>query len=47
MLAIAASWLAAPLAFLLGAVAMVVTRCIDVQQTYRGIDVRIFVMIAR
>ena len=46
VLAIAAGWLAAPLAFLLGAVAMVVTRCIDVQQAYRGIDVRIFVMIA-
>ena len=46
VLAIATGWLAAPLAFLLGAVAMVVTRCIDVQQAYRGIDVRIFVMIA-
>jgi di/tricarboxylate transporter len=44
--AAATGWLSAPLAFLLGAVAMVATRCIDVQQAYRGIDVRIFVMIA-
>ena len=36
----------APLAFLLGAVAMVVSRCVDVGQAYRGIDVRVFVMIA-
>ena len=46
VLAAATGWLSAPLAFLLGAVAMVVTRCLDVQQAYRGIDVRIFVMIA-
>ena len=46
VLATASGWLSAPLAFLLGAVAMVVTRCIDVKQAYRGIDVRIFVMIA-
>ncbi len=39
-------WLPAALAFLLGAVALVATRCIDIQQAYRGIDVRIFVMIA-
>ncbi len=39
-------WLPVPLAFLLGAVALVATRCIDIQQAYRGIDVRIFVMIA-
>ncbi len=39
-------WLPAPLAFLLGAVAMVATRCVDIEQAYRGIDVRIFVMIA-
>ena len=38
--------LPAPLAFLLGAVAMVATRCVDIEQAYRGIDVRIFVMIA-
>ena len=36
----------APLAFLLGAVAMVATRCVDIGQAYRGIDVRVFVMIA-
>jgi di/tricarboxylate transporter len=34
------------LAFLLGAVAMVVTRCVEVGRAYREIDVRIFVMIA-
>jgi len=42
----ASEWLPASLAFLLGAVAMVATRCVDIQQAYRGIDVRIFVMIA-
>jgi len=46
VLATATGWLQAPIAFLFGAVAMVVTRCIDVKQAYRGIDVRIFVMIA-
>lgn len=46
VLVAAGEWLPAPLAFLLGAVAMVVTRCVDVEQAYRGIDVRIFVMIA-
>ncbi|MFT3897511.1 MAG: SLC13 family permease [Thermomonas sp.] len=46
IVAAATGWLSAPLAFLFGAVAMVATRCIDVQQAYRGIDVRIFVMIA-
>ncbi|MES2859721.1 MAG: SLC13 family permease [Pseudomonadota bacterium] len=46
VIAAATEWLSAPLAFLLGAVAMVVTRCIDVKQAYRGIDVRIYVMIA-
>ena len=46
ILATVSGWLSAPLAFLFGAVAMVVTRCIDVKQAYRGIDVRIFVMIA-
>ncbi|MEP6632811.1 MAG: SLC13 family permease, partial [Luteimonas sp.] len=38
--------LPAALAFLMGAVALVVTRCVSVEQAYRGIDVRIFVMIA-
>jgi di/tricarboxylate transporter len=46
ILTAATEWLAAPLAFLLGAVAMVVTRCVDIEQAYREIDVRIFVMIA-
>jgi di/tricarboxylate transporter len=46
IVAAASGWLSAPLAFLFGAVAMVATRCIDVRQAYRGIDVRIFVMIA-
>jgi di/tricarboxylate transporter len=44
--AAATEWLAAPLAFLLGAVAMVASRCVDIDQAYRQIDVRIFVMIA-
>ncbi|MDQ3161125.1 MAG: SLC13 family permease, partial [Pseudomonadota bacterium] len=44
--AAAADWLAPPLAFLMGAVAMVATGCLDIKQAYRGIDVRIFVMIA-
>ncbi len=46
VLATVMEWLPAPLAFLLGAVAMVVTRCVDIGQAYRGIDVRVFVMIA-
>ena len=46
ILAAATEWLAAPLAFLMGAVAMVATGCLDIKQAYRGIDVRIFVMIA-
>ena len=46
ILAAATEWLPAPLAFLFGAVAMVVTRCLNIEQAYRGIDVRIFVMIA-
>jgi di/tricarboxylate transporter len=46
IIAAATGWLPAPLAFLLGAVAMVATRCVDIEQAYRGIDVRIFVMIA-
>ena len=46
ILAAATEWLSAPLAFLLGAVAMVATRCLDVEQAYRDIDVRIYVMIA-
>ncbi|ALN89015.1 SLC13 family permease [Lysobacter gummosus] len=46
IVAAATEWLPASLAFLLGAVAMVATRCVDVEQAYREIDVRIFVMIA-
>jgi di/tricarboxylate transporter len=46
VVAAATEWLPAPLAFLLGAVAMVATRCVDIEQAYREIDVRIFVMIA-
>ena len=42
----ATEWLPVPLAFLLGAVAMVATRCLDIEQAYRDIDVRLFVMIA-
>ncbi len=36
----------AQMAFLAGAVALVVTGCVSVEQAYREIDVRIFVMIA-
>ena len=46
IVAAATEWLPAPLAFLLGAVAMVALRCVDIDQAYREIDVRIFVMIA-
>ena len=46
ILAATTEWLSAPLAFLLGAVAMVATGCVDIQRAYREIDVRIFVMIA-
>ena len=46
ILAAATEWLPAPVAFLAGAVAMVVTGCVDIKRAYREIDVRIFVMIA-
>ena len=46
VVAAATEWLPASVAFLLGAVAMVGTRCVDIEQAYREIDVRIFVMIA-
>lgn len=46
ILAAVSEWLPPQLAFLFGALAMVVTRCIDVEQAYRSIDARIFVMIA-
>jgi di/tricarboxylate transporter len=46
-IAAAATELLSPqIAFLAGAVAMVLTRCVGVEQAYREIDVRIFVMIA-
>ncbi|KFN50717.1 hypothetical protein P873_06020 [Arenimonas composti TR7-09 = DSM 18010] len=38
--------LPAQIAFLLGAVGMVLLRCVDIERAYREIDVRIFVMIA-
>ena len=46
ILAAATEILPAQIAFLAGAVAMVVTRCVDIESAYRNIDVRIFVMIA-
>lgn len=46
ILTAAFEWLPAHLAFLAGAVAMVATGCVDIKQAYRGIDVRIFVLIA-
>ena len=46
VLAAVFEWLPVPLAFLLGAVAIVATRCVDIGQAYREIDVRVFVMIA-
>lgn len=39
-------WVPPQLAFLFGAIAMVATRCIDVEHAYRNIDTRIYVMIA-
>ncbi|MBS0215083.1 MAG: SLC13/DASS family transporter [Proteobacteria bacterium] len=42
----ATEWVDPPLAFLMGAVLMVVTRCVDLKRAYREIDVRIYVMIA-
>jgi di/tricarboxylate transporter len=44
--AAATELLPAQIAFLAGAVAMVLTRCIGIEQAYKQIDVRIFVMIA-
>lgn len=46
ILAAVTEWLPVPLAFLLGAVAIVATRCVAIGQAYREIDVRVFVMIA-
>jgi di/tricarboxylate transporter len=44
--AAASGMVAAPIAFLAGAVAMVATGCVAIEQAYREIDVRIYVMIA-
>ncbi|MFY2764014.1 SLC13 family permease [Arenimonas sp. MALMAid1274] len=46
IVAAATEILPAQIAFLAGAVAMVLSRCVDVESAYRNIDVRIFVMIA-
>lgn len=46
VVAAATELLTPQIAFLGGAVAMVLTRCVGVEQAYREIDVRIFVMIA-
>ena len=46
VLAATLEWLPASLAFMLGAVAMVASGCVDINRAYREIDVRIFVMIA-
>jgi di/tricarboxylate transporter len=46
VLAAVTDWLPVPLAFLMGAVAMVALRCVEIGQAYRAIDVRVFVMIA-
>src|SRR5690606_36693334 len=46
VIAAVTGFLPASLAFLAGALAMVVTKCVDVGRAYRGIDVRIYVMIA-
>ena len=43
--AAATETLAPHIAFLAGAVAMVLTRCVDIERAYQEIDVRIFVMI--
>ncbi len=44
--AAATETLAPHVAFLAGAVAMVLTRCVDIERAYQEIDVRIYVMIA-
>ncbi len=46
IVAAATGLLPVQLAFLAGAVAMVLSRCLSVEQAYRGIDTRIYVMIA-
>lgn len=44
--AAAMEWLTPQIAFLAGAVAMVLMRCVGIERAYQEIDVRIFVMIA-
>lgn len=46
VIAAATELLAPQIAFLGGAVAMVLTRCVGIERAYREVDVRIFVMIA-
>jgi di/tricarboxylate transporter len=46
VVASASGMLAVPIVFLAGAAAMVLTRCVNIEQAYREIDVRVFVMIA-
>jgi di/tricarboxylate transporter len=46
IVAAATEVLPAQVAFLAGAVAMVLTRCVDIEDAYRNVEVRIFVMIA-
>ena len=42
----AASYLPAYLAFVAGAVAMIITKCVDIEKTYEAVEFKIFVMIA-
>jgi len=46
IIAAATEWLPPQIAFLAGAVAMVLTRCVSIERAYEQIDVRIYVMIA-
>ncbi|HYG07832.1 MAG TPA: SLC13 family permease [Stenotrophomonas sp.] len=46
IIAAATEWLQPQIAFLAGAVAMVLSRCVSVERAYEEIDVRIYVMIA-
>jgi di/tricarboxylate transporter len=46
VVAAATEWLPPQIAFLAGAVAMVLSRCVTIERAYEEIDVRIYVMIA-
>ncbi len=46
IVAAAMQWMPVHIAFLAGAAAMVLTRCVGIERAYREIDVRIYVMIA-